>query len=128
VELVEGGADSHAQVAPEPETAAQHGAGSLPTATAEYDYEAAEENELSFPDGATITNIVSLPSLTNTWIRVLTRFRNSPTRIGGRASTMASLDCSPPTMSNCTSDSVGCRMSHVQRESVAPELYVRRIR
>jgi len=30
---------------------------SLPTATAEYDYEAAEENELSFPDGAKIINI-----------------------------------------------------------------------
>ena len=29
------------------------------TAIAEYDYEAAEENELSFPDGAKITNVVS---------------------------------------------------------------------
>ena len=29
----------------------------LPTATAEYDYEAAEENELSFPEGAKIENV-----------------------------------------------------------------------
>ena len=29
------------------------------TATAQYDYEAAEDNELSFPDGATVTNLVS---------------------------------------------------------------------
>ena len=30
------------------------------TATAQYDYDAAEDNELSFPDGAKITDIVSL--------------------------------------------------------------------
>lgn len=30
------------------------------TATAQYDYEAAEDNELSFPEGATIENVVSL--------------------------------------------------------------------
>ena len=34
-------------------------ASKAPTATAQYDYEAAEENELTFPDGATITNVVS---------------------------------------------------------------------
>lgn len=32
-----------------------------PTATAQYDYEAAEDNELSFPDGATITDVVREP-------------------------------------------------------------------
>lgn len=39
---------------PEPEPAAEGGA----TATALYDYEAAEDNELSFPEDATITNVV----------------------------------------------------------------------
>lgn len=68
VELVEGGAGGAAtsavpppppvedEVAPPPappQPAGSHG----PTATAEYDYEAAEENELSFPDGAKIINI-----------------------------------------------------------------------
>jgi hypothetical protein len=33
--------------------------GGAPTATAVYDYEAAEDNELSFPEGATITQVVS---------------------------------------------------------------------
>lgn len=33
--------------------------GARPTATALYDYEAAEDNEIGFPDGAKITNIVS---------------------------------------------------------------------
>jgi hypothetical protein len=34
-----------------------------PTATASYDYEAAEDNELSFEEGATITGLVRNPSL-----------------------------------------------------------------
>jgi hypothetical protein len=34
--------------------------GGLPTATAEYDYEATEDNEISFPEGAKITDVVSL--------------------------------------------------------------------
>ncbi len=65
VELVEGeGAPgAHAQHQPEPEPE-QHAAASAPeeqgaTATALYDYEAAEENELSFPEHAKITGIVS---------------------------------------------------------------------
>jgi hypothetical protein len=37
------------------------------TATATYDYEAAEDNELSFPDGAKITGVVSISSSFN-WI------------------------------------------------------------
>jgi len=47
-------AEPHA--APPPQTAAGNGG---KTATAQYDYEAAEDNELSFPDGATIHNLVS---------------------------------------------------------------------
>jgi hypothetical protein len=73
VELVEG--DDSAGAAPalpthpsapqEPESAAappQPAGSSGPTATALYDYEAAEDNELSFPEGATVTGLVSLPA------------------------------------------------------------------
>jgi len=67
VELVEGGADpasaAHTALsAPAAviSTAASPagGANKAATATAQFDYEAAEENELSFPEGATIENIV----------------------------------------------------------------------
>ncbi|CBX95729.1 similar to actin binding protein [Plenodomus lingam JN3] len=71
VELVEGDDNgaaapplpSHPAAAqePEPEPAAQPppsaAASSGPTATALYDYDAAEDNELSFPENATITNL-----------------------------------------------------------------------
>ncbi|CAK3889938.1 related to Drebrin F [Lecanosticta acicola] len=62
VELTEGSSgDSAPPPAPaavDPPAAPPQPAGSgLPTATAEYDYEAAEENELSFPDGAKIHNV-----------------------------------------------------------------------
>lgn len=67
VEVVEGGGSGEgaaAVTAPNmvddapPPGPPQPAGGSLPTATAEYDYEAAEENELSFPDGAKIINVV----------------------------------------------------------------------
>lgn len=73
VELVEDGAGDSSVTAPAPSLPpidnnaalpsgpSQQAGGALPTATAEYDYEAAEENELSFPDGAKITNVVSIP-------------------------------------------------------------------
>ena len=65
VELMEsegddgGQADNQADAEPE---AAQHTAGTIedgPTATALYEYEAAEGNELSFPENAKITGVVS---------------------------------------------------------------------
>ena len=65
VELMEdgetGGPAAH-QAEAEPEPEGHHGGGAEPsqgaTATALYDYEAAEGNELSFPEGAKITGIV----------------------------------------------------------------------
>lgn len=67
VEIVEGhGASAATPAAPvalattAPPAGPAGGASKAPTATAQYDYEAAEENELSFPEGATITNVVSL--------------------------------------------------------------------
>lgn len=54
---------SHSATVHEPEPAVElpprAAASSGPTATALYDYDAAEDNELSFPENATITNLVS---------------------------------------------------------------------
>ncbi|KAI9808990.1 MAG: hypothetical protein M1825_002279, partial [Sarcosagium campestre] len=67
VELVEGEEESHHggaveqpahKVEPAPSAGPAGGAASAgPTAVALYDYEAAEENELSFPEGAKITDL-----------------------------------------------------------------------
>ncbi|KAF2147780.1 hypothetical protein K461DRAFT_72240 [Myriangium duriaei CBS 260.36] len=72
VELVEdghAGAQSHAapsQTGPAPTQQQEPVAppagppgGGLPTATAQYDYDAAEDNEISFPEGAKIEDVVS---------------------------------------------------------------------
>jgi len=47
----------HNEPAPRHEEPVEEGEGEGETAIAEYDYEAQEENELSFPEGALITNI-----------------------------------------------------------------------
>lgn len=119
VELVEGGgaggaaapppsapipaaAPAPVQDTPAPPPAAPVAAGGK-TATAQYDYQAAEDNELSFPDGGKITDIVSHSSV---YLCVMTRTnsvsRNSPTKTGGSATTAASPACSLPTMSSLT--------------------------
>jgi len=50
---------SHPSAHDEPEPPRPAAASAGPTATALYDYDAAEENELSFPENATITGVVS---------------------------------------------------------------------
>ena len=72
------------------------------TATAQYDYEAAEDNELSFPDGAKITNVVCTYSMMTGSVKTLANRsnRNSPMRIGGSATTTAKKVCSLPTTSS----------------------------
>ena len=74
VELVEDDAEQEplaqepaAEPAPPAGPAANHGA----VATALYDYEAAEDNELSFPEGAKITGVVGHVSVVSQW-RLLT--------------------------------------------------------
>jgi hypothetical protein len=84
-------APTHAEPAP---TAA-----ATATATAIYDYEAAEDNELSFPEGATITDIVSLLIRSVSGI-YSSLFRNSQMKTGGRVLTTESKRCSQPRMWN----------------------------
>ncbi len=101
VELVEGNAQASEPAAShsEPQEHAAPSAGSTQgaTATAQYDYEAAEGNELSFPENAKITNVVCsvLPNIFCSFNHVI---RNFPTMIGGQVSTAGNLACSPPTM------------------------------
>lgn len=71
-----------------------------PTATAQYDYEAAEENELSFPDGATIEEVVSTIYISAFANSTDSYYRNSQMMIGGLATTEESLGCSRQTMCN----------------------------
>lgn len=78
----------------------QSAGGAGPTATALYDYDAAEDNELSFPEGATITTVVCsrhAPFLLDILADVN---RNSLTKTGGLGITMDGLVFSRPTMSS----------------------------
>lgn len=90
VELVEEGA--HGGAAPAPTTGVEHehelqahaGVTQGHTATALYEYDAAEGNELTFPENAKITNVVCILVQMEhdmSWLTHLSR--NSRTRIGG---------------------------------------------
>lgn len=67
------------------------------TAVAQYDYEAGEDNEISFPEDAVITNIVST-RITERTTTIADLNRNSPTMTGGKASTRARRVCSQQRM------------------------------
>ena len=62
------------------------------TATALYDYDAAEDNELSFPENAKITGIVSF-TLPSHLLFLMNRYRSSQTRTGGPVSMLVSRAC-----------------------------------
>lgn len=70
-----------------------------PTAIATYDYEAAEDNELGFDEGATITGLVS-HAHSNSFSEDANLNRNSLMRIGGLVTIKESQASSQPTMWN----------------------------
>jgi hypothetical protein len=87
------------------------------TATAQYDYEAAEDNELSFPDGAKITGVVCSDfTMTDKKDSANLKKRNSPMRIGGSATTTAKKVFSLPTTSSWISRNASsfCCLQHVR--------------
>lgn len=109
VELMEseggggGQASHHAEAEPEPEQQ-QHTAGATEanqgaTATALYEYEAAEGNELSFPENAKISGVVSHLLPKRLLRKLMMNGRNFQTKTGGLASMEASRVFSLPTTS-----------------------------
>jgi drebrin-like protein len=86
---------------PEPEASANS---SGPTATAIYDYEAAEENELSFSENEKITNLVSWHSSVVYRETFLTISRTFRTRTGGLVMLEVNLVSFQPTMSSLMND------------------------
>ena len=99
--------------------AGHHGPGSSSkglTATALYDYEAAEDNELGFPEGGKITGLVSVtcPFFRNTTV-LITACSNFQTKTGGKESMVGRKACFQPTMYSWTSNlqSPGVRMAGI---------------
>ena len=101
VELVEEG--SHGGAAPAPTVDVEHehemqahaGVTQGHTATALYEYDAAEGNELTFPENAKITNVVCILVQMEQDVSWLTHLsRNSRMRIGGLANIMVKPDYS----------------------------------
>jgi len=74
------------------------------TATALYDYEAAEGNELTFPEDAKITNVVCTPFLESPELMLRVCDRNFQTKTGGVVSTTGRAGCSQRLMSSWTSE------------------------
>lgn len=112
VELAEG-EEHHGGAAPAPTAGIQHeselqahaGVTQGHTATALYDYEAAEGNELTFPEDAKITNVVCIPFSVPLRLMLMDLNRSSRTKIGGVVSIMGRAACSQRLMSNWTSES-----------------------
>lgn len=103
VELVEEPDDdgAHDDQPSRPPDASRQGA----TATALYDYEAAEGNELSFPENAKITDVVGAQYIRYYSVSRLTfTYRNFPTKIGGLESMPANKVFFLPIMSAWTND------------------------
>jgi hypothetical protein len=113
VELIEGDEEQQEAPAPAPRSSASppdptpeaESAGS--TAVAIYDYEAAEDNELSFDEDATITGLVCFPIDITSKVLLTLTYRNSLTRTGGSVTTMESLVYFQQTTLNLTSRSAG---------------------
>jgi len=126
VELIETNSHAapavHVSAPPPPAPAAAPSGGAAkkgPTATAQYEYEAVEDNELSFPDGAKITELVSLILAKRVLCksRANKTCRSSQTTTGGWEATAAARDCSRPITYSWTSRCTSCR-DDVQGEAV----------
>ena len=86
-----------------PRPAAAPAAPSGPTATAIYDYEAAEDNELSFDEGATITGLVRIHSIVQALVSMLTFYRSFRMKTGGLVISVENQVSSQLIMYNLTS-------------------------
>ena len=78
--------------------------GATATATALYEYEAVEGNELSFPEDAKITGVVRHRPPKNVLRLLMIIGRSFRTKTGGLVNTEASMAFSPPTMCGLMSD------------------------